>query len=387
MQRAVASRCCGCKGTGALEEDEGAPLELDLLEAKEQSVQLAIRAPKPPSRSGIGFITPARNVRPGPTLEFVVSVMGGPYSDINGPVEERIGNASYGSRITHEVKNLHPETEYTITVTMLSMTQNDSAPLLSSSAAAAANSSGSGVKIAQMEVRTASASTALFAGEDWRGPQPAEPTKGSYSKSPYSADPKAATGKGKAAGASSSSGAASSSSGQAAAAARQQDETSTIAPSEGGEVDPHRLESMSDSDDEREQTGHSQQADAGSAAAAAASSGGGLDMTLDPDGPTGLEVVEVADVREVGGLGGRTTACNLCSMMDCMKQRQPHGEEGEVIIERAVAKKVVAPAAPKKKQWRPYRIPFPGTPVDPASVGLTIPPQAQAGFPQHRPNA
>mmetsp|Transcript_21830 Transcript_21830/g.40164 ORF Transcript_21830/g.40164 Transcript_21830/m.40164 type:complete len:378 (-) Transcript_21830:142-1275(-) len=371
MPKVVSARCCGCKGTGAAEEDDESPVEVDLLEAKERSVNLAIRAPKPPSRTGIGFIAPGRSSKASlPNLELLVSVMGGPYSDINGPVEERVATVNYGARLTHEVRNLHPETEYTITVTFKAVPQpqqSDGAPLLSAAAASVAASSVSG-KSAQLEVRTAAASSALFAGEDWSAGAPAHPgdppTKGSFAKSAYSHDPKA--GRKAAAG-----GAASSSS--AAAAARQQDETSTIAPSDAG-GDPARLDSVSDSDEEGDGNGSPPRHGASAAAAPASSSTAVPAVDMGEEGPSGLDVVEVTNVLEVSS-ASRATACNLCSMMDCMKQR-PRGEEGEVIIERASAKKA---AAPKKKQWRPYRTPFPGTPVDPASVGLTIPPEVEGG--------
>jgi len=375
MQKVVASRCCGCKGTGAAkEDDEETPVEVDLLEAKEHSVNLAIRAPKPPTRTGIGFIAPALSSKtPTPNLELLVSVMGGPYSDINGPVEERVGSVNYGARLIHEVRNLHPETEYTITVTFKAVPQpqqSDGAPLLPNAASSAASTSSG--KSAHLEVRTAAPSTATFAGEDWSATAAAHrgdpPTKGNYSKSAYCHDPKA--GRKAATGGAS----ASSSSAAAAAAARQQDETSTIAPSDAG-GDPGRLDSVSDSEEEGDGNGSPPRVAATAAVAASSSSApqatpqGGVYMG--DEGPSGLDVVEVTNVLEASS-ASRTTSCNLCSMMDCMKQR-PRGDEGEVVIQRASAKK--AAAAAKKKQWRPYRTPFPGTPVDPASVGLSLPPE------------
>eukprot|EP00929_Paragymnodinium_shiwhaense_P026268 TRINITY_DN15657_c0_g1_i1.p1 TRINITY_DN15657_c0_g1~~TRINITY_DN15657_c0_g1_i1.p1 ORF type:complete len:183 (+),score=20.55 TRINITY_DN15657_c0_g1_i1:94-642(+) len=60
--------------------------------------------------------------------------------------------------------------------------------------------------------------------------------------------------------------------------------------------------------------------------------------------------------------------CSLCSMMDCLR---PGGKPREA-HERARAQRQRQQAAQRKRE-EPYRVnrpPFPGIPVDPASVGL-----------------
>lgn len=400
--------CClrGCPGGGGGEDEDGEPkaLELELLEAKEHSIQFSVRVPKAArSSSAASYAAPSSSWRRRAAEEnaeatVLVSVLGGPYSDIRGAQEETL-TARHGAQLTHEISGLQPETEYTIRVSCTSTV----APLngLSSS----------------IDVRTDKARTALFADEDWGRMRGDSPTKGSFQKGDYnigkandpSADKKPAPGGGPSAFARS---ALESSrpqpSGGSAAAAAAADDTSTICPSES----PQWPGASLGEDGDGETSAAVRQASFDDAASDWASERGGGELTLAPDAtpapptasmpsPVSADVEEAVaesscsaqpgpplseapecdeepprepEVRETTS-PARTPKCNLCSMLDCLKQGRSDAElseAAEITIDQngRGARGGGMPAPAPKRSFRPYRHPFPGRAVDPAAVGL-----------------
>jgi len=353
-------KCCGCKG-GAAEEPPQDILDLYLLEANERSVKFTFCAPRASTR----LQNNAEIVRRGP-LQFVISILGGPYSDVVGPREERVSDVRCGTRVNHEVADLQPQTEYTITVGLL------------------ASANGDMLLQEKVEARTADASTALFAGEDWG--RCSKNGKGNFKDADYMKDlvdldqNDEAKAESKSGASSSSSAAASSSSAGAAPAAPQtsaqaaradsQDDVSTNAPSEAGEAGEDGIRRESAADDNA--------SDWGSEAELAHES---TDIEVDPSsvtqdreaassaarasGPSDdgefVQMINVIDVSPARAL----PECKLCSVLDCFKTSTTATGSGDIVIERMVAPK----PKPKPTPKRPYRMPFPGIPVDPGTVG------------------
>jgi hypothetical protein len=352
------ARCCGCQTGRVSEPNEPQDniLDLAVLEANERSIKFCFRAPRKAAKlpSSSNQLIRLSN---GP-LEFVVSVLGGPYSDIHGPREEQIQNVECGSSVVHEVLNLQPETEYTINVGLVS--RGGSLTLLEET----------------LEARTANATTALFAEEDW-GRSNAKGLKGDKDNGK---DPKAPEKEGKEAskqiggstsswmnspGASSSSSAAPATSASAAAQADTQDDVSTNAPSEAGDEDAARNDNASDSGSEPDATTR----EGGSRRASQASV-----ENLVVEAPVEEAMEEVVTAVEVEGPPKRTLECKF---FDCFKLgfrgNRPPTTADDIVVQRGrdIAAEVAAPkAAPKRRVFKPYRPPFPGIPVDPASVGL-----------------
>jgi len=277
-----------------------------------------------------------------------------------------------GTRVNHEVSDLQPQTEYTIRVGLF------------------ASANGAMLLRETLEARTADASTALFAGEDWA--RCGKNGKGNFKDGDYMKDPgqsAAASGKDSEAkaessgGASSSSSAAASSSAGPAPAAPQagaqparpdsQDEVSTNAPSEAGDdreenarqsiADDNASDWGSEAELGHESTSRSQ-ADPSSVTqergSASASASGPSD-----DG----EVVQVINVIDVAPIRA-ARECKMCSWIDCLKTsrtREDTTDSGDIVIERVVVPKPVPKPMPKR--FQPYRMPFPGIPVDPGTVG------------------
>mmetsp|Transcript_122215 Transcript_122215/g.215301 ORF Transcript_122215/g.215301 Transcript_122215/m.215301 type:complete len:360 (-) Transcript_122215:138-1217(-) len=350
-------KCCGCKGIEVAERDEAKPFDLSLLEVAERKVSLGFRAPRSGTKFGGSTFRASRG-----SLEFTVSILGGPYSDINGGREERIQNVSCGSRVVHEVVDLQPETEYTIRVA-----------LDASSAQSSASSSSPAVVAETLEVRTCNATTALFAGEDW-GRSAAGKGKGKdgddAEKDPKQGKVSSAAPTSYKDGASSSSGSAAwpaAAVGSAAGAARagrgdSQDDVSTNAPSDTGDAARDEIVSV----------------DSGSERAFPVQAAGELaaEDTAESSAPAAATVDEVT-IHE-GTPIKRLTECKLCSILDCLrmsKSQTPATDSHDLVVEtRSVqatqASAAAASKAAPKRARRPYRIPFPGIPVDPASVGL-----------------
>jgi len=325
-------RCCGCQGGAVYEpqEQEVNILDVTLLEASERSLKFGFRAP----RASTKIPSSSRNVvrvGRGP-LDFTVSVLGGPYNDVLGKREERLSNIACGARVEHEVSNLQPATEYTIHVGF--------------------TLPGGHALEENVEARTADATTALFAEEDWG--------RGNMKNSKdckESGDEKGTAGKegretGGASSSSMSSPGASSSAARVVPPARTdtQDDVSTIAPSEAGEdttrrFDDHASDSGSEEGDRREEPV--------SVEAVVVDEGGGLDpvTAIEIDGPPKRSIE--------------------CKLFDCFKLgrggKKPETSAEEIVVD---TRQAAPKPAPKRRGFRPYRPPFPGTPVDPASVGL-----------------
>lgn len=370
-------KCCGCQG-GALEEPREGILDLAVLEANEKSVKFSFCAPRLGTRisSSSSSSTAPNRVGRGP-LDFVVSVCGGPYSDIMGARQERVSGISCGVRVTHEVLNLQPETEYTITVAL----HEDERQLVEET----------------LEARTANASTALFAGEDWSCPQSGKDglKDGDYVKDPKPSGKEGQESSGGASsswmsspGASSSSAAAAAASGAGPQAARtirgdSQDDVSTIAPSEAGDDAGGGRQPFDDNVSEwgsevgvpaaetgPDRSGSRMQAEAASSSSASAPAPALEVLTERPEEEQAVEeVVDTIHVVEATPQR-RTMECKFCSMLDCLKTSKANGVDlNDLVIERTPVPKP-EPKPKAKRVFKPYRPIFPGTPVDPRSVGL-----------------
>lgn len=398
--------CClgGCPGGGGGEDEDKEPkvLELELLEAKEHSIQFSLRVPKAAKLSSAAFSAARssswrrRGAEENAEASLLISVIGGPYSDIRGAQEETL-TGKHGEQFTHEISGLQPETEYTVRVTCTSASN----PLTGLSGS--------------IDVRTGKARTALLADEDWGRMHGDSPTKGGFQKGDYdtgkvggpSADKKGAPGGGPSAFARSAFDSSQPQpTGGAAAAA---DDTSTICPSE----------SPPGEDAQGETAAAGRQASFDDAVSDWGSERGGGELPPSPDAtptppiasmPSPLAVAQAhgeqdlvesgstaqagpifdeapesedenlrePDVRETTNVT-RTPKCNLCSMLDCLKQGRSDAElaeAAEITVDRGVrgarggGLPVQAPNPAPKRSFRPYRIPFPGRPVDPAVVGL-----------------
>lgn len=297
-------------------------------------------------------------------LQFSISVMGGPYSDVRGPREERIADVRCGARVNHEISDLQPQTEYTIAVSLISAV--DGRALLRES----------------LEARTSDATTALFAGEEWG--RTGKGGKDGYKEGDYMTEPDKQGAKGTV---ESSGGASSSTSSPGASSSadplpaapqapnrqNSQDDVSTNAPSEAGEDEERRPdENASDWGSEVEVTlapESNAQLEPGAIPQERESASSSVPP---PSGPTDDGEVIVQDIGDVTTVinvinvsdkrGSRE--CKLCNMLDCLKINRSSADADDIVIERQVA-----PKPAPKRSFRPYRMPFPGTPVDPTTVG------------------
>ncbi|CAE8685303.1 unnamed protein product [Polarella glacialis] len=167
--------CCGCSSGGATEPEAGL-LDLCLLEAADQKVKLSFRMPARVSAASAPsswWLLSEREPEP----EFTVSLLGGPHSDLFGPRKERVSGRR-GHQTMYEVGGLQPDTEYTVYVSVEQRGETITETL---------------------EVRTAPATTAQFAGEDWGRSLPQssgavffKPGDLGEKKGPYDMDKKAA---------------------------------------------------------------------------------------------------------------------------------------------------------------------------------------------------
>eukprot|EP00930_Biecheleria_cincta_P060402 TRINITY_DN46067_c0_g1_i1.p1 TRINITY_DN46067_c0_g1~~TRINITY_DN46067_c0_g1_i1.p1 ORF type:complete len:397 (-),score=51.35 TRINITY_DN46067_c0_g1_i1:126-1181(-) len=306
--------------------------------------------------------------------QFVVSVYGGPNSDIQGPRRDHV-YCRLGDRIEHEVRDLVPDTEYTLEVS-LQVAGTDSAegqPLRSRLTAQ------------RLEVRTAAASTCQFAGEDW-GRACKDEKNGKDGKDNKICGEEPLT--------HSSSSSSSSRQGLAGAAllshlqegsprSRQQpprsqsgDDCSTIAPSEVGDAD-REIDDAQERPDDAWEAVEDQRSTTGSARQAPREFSTASDVqTIELD----EAVTTTAAIQ--------STQCNLYSMWDCLKLSRISWKRGDRAAqsdpnELVVSEEAQPPAAveasqraqcqqPRTRVRRPYRPAFPGTAVDPASVGLEL---------------
>jgi len=358
--------CCS-RTTG--QEPEAAPiLDVSILEAGEHSVKVGFSMPSrasTASSSSSSWWWPW-GIRGDDDIEFKISVFGGPNSDIYGPKEESV-QCRRGRRVVHEVRGLVPDTEYTVEV-LLSMagpSESHSRPVRGT-----------------VEVRTAAASTAQFAEEDW-----GRSAYGKYGKGGKSGDDK---GKGgfkqvQETGTSSSTASSSQSPGPQGglASLRVQpprslsgDECSTVAPSDVGEVCD-----VPDSAQDRQDEGWDPAYDENTRSEAASPQ---REVTTEAD----LQI----EFAELTTSSAQNIQCNLCNMMDCLKlvrksePSKPSGDPTEIVMDADTAEvqPVEAQTPPPSSQRRPgssrrpYRPTFPGTAVDPASVGLELLPALNA---------
>jgi hypothetical protein len=295
--------------------------------------------------------------------------VGGPYSDIVPAREERIVGVRPGARVVHEVLDLHPETEYTIHVSVL---LPDGGRWLEE----------------RLEARTADSTTALFAGEDWgrQGGGKADAKDGDYMKDPTKPSEKEGKGSSGASsswmsspGASSSAAAAAPSDSQAnvqVGRTDSQDDVSTNAPSEAGDeaaarrqFDDNVSEWGSEACAPGAESTPRTQAEASSSAAAPALATALETLAERPADEEEIHIVQEINVIEVTPAMKRSIECKFCSWMSCFKPSFKNTDEDDIVIER---KKAASPKIePKaKRRFRPYRPAFPGVPVDPRSVGL-----------------
>eukprot|EP00931_Biecheleriopsis_adriatica_P061111 TRINITY_DN36734_c0_g1_i1.p1 TRINITY_DN36734_c0_g1~~TRINITY_DN36734_c0_g1_i1.p1 ORF type:complete len:404 (-),score=62.89 TRINITY_DN36734_c0_g1_i1:54-1265(-) len=381
--------CCASCRTALAQDPEGDLLDLSLLEVGEYSAKIGFSMPHRrflQASSSSQWWWPFGGSRDDP--EFTVSVFGGPNSDIYGPKEDRIC-CRRGRRVVHEVRGLVPDTEYTVEV----------------------NFSGNGQFLrgqtasGRIEVRTAAASTAQFAEEDWG--------RGAMGKDGKEKDEKdgkveklgdydiSTPSTGASSSSSSNPGRSSSSSIRGPTVSPQRtaplrtlssgDECSTIAPSDAGDAErdfddaPERAEDHWEQEPSLEEGARN--------AEASSSSQAPRDLSTDHSEVHSIEIQEVTEPTATG----RGIQCNLCSMMDCLKlgRRQATAkparpaDPNEIVLDEQGNATAPAPApapaqaAPQQtgqrnRGRRPHRPPFPGQAVDPASVGLELLPALNA---------
>jgi hypothetical protein len=265
--------------------------------------------------------------------------------------------------VIHEVRDLQPETKYTIQVGLVGPDESRLVEEL-------------------FEARTANATTALFADEDW-GRSSAKGKDGKDCKDGKETDKDGKESGGASSSWMSSPGASSSSAGAAAAASGNQagrgdsqDEISTIAPSEGGEDAARRDDNVSESGSESGvnelQARRADDRQRSSASSSSAQAPPPILVMPSNEPVESLEAVQEVKVIEVTPVTKRAVECKFCSVLDCLKMGGsrnplPAVNENELVIERQVAPK---PEPKPTRKFRPYRTPFPGRPVDPKSVGL-----------------
>lgn len=369
--------CCrgGCSKAAA-SEVEASELEMDVLETRERSVKFAFRVPPAPRGQ--------RLARGAAEEGFVVSVVGGPDADLRGAREEQI-TARCGATVSHEVVDLLPQTEYTIRVRR----------------ASESSSSASACLQGMLEIRTAEASTALLAGEDWGRLQGAGAAKGPSAFKQGDYEPSKGDAKKAPGGGAVFSGGSAWSGGAAAAAATPSgqgaaDDASTIAPSDVPALRPtasredsvDRMTSADDedwvsivSDSERPRRNMATSRDA---AATSSAPEVGPQEAVAAEGASELRAIRQTEVAE-SSPAPRTPKCNLLSMLDCLKLSggaqsdaselrvdapESLGAPRDLPTEQAAAAAAAPPQAQSQRKFRPYRHPFPGRAVDPRSVGL-----------------
>lgn len=362
--------CSGCSSGGA--HDPGtSPLDLSVLEVGEHAVKIGLGMPRSMRKyaSGTAWLATRRGSCP----EFVVSVYGGPNSDIQGPRQDRV-DCRLGDRVEFDVRDLVPDTEYTLEVSlqMAGTHSVEGQPLRSR------------LMAQRLEVRTAAASTCQFAGEDWGrsckdGKEGKDPEKKIREEEPAT-----------------HSSASSSSSQQELANAtaallsqlqdgspglRQQpprsqsgDDCSTIAPSEVGDADR-------DIDDAQERPDETWEAIEEPRASSTRQAPREFSTTSD------AQTIEL-DEAVATTAAIQSTQCNLYSMWDCLKHgrmswkrggRAAQSDPNELVVSEEPQPPTVVEASqraqgqqPRTRVRRPYRPVFPGTAVDPASVGLEL---------------
>eukprot|EP00929_Paragymnodinium_shiwhaense_P003327 TRINITY_DN10379_c0_g1_i1.p1 TRINITY_DN10379_c0_g1~~TRINITY_DN10379_c0_g1_i1.p1 ORF type:complete len:433 (-),score=68.22 TRINITY_DN10379_c0_g1_i1:168-1466(-) len=405
---------CGSKKGGRIAgavyepEDDAPVFNMSVLEAADRSVTICFDPTACQTRSGHGGSSSSsssvvasllrRRRRRGPTAEegtapllsdggssngrteFLLQVLGGPDCNLHGPRSEQIevggsSSSSGDSRVTHKVDRLQPGTEYTLFL-LVRLPGRESSLTES------------------LDVRTADATTALFAGEDFgRSGKKSENKKGNFAADDFEEDLKADPKK-------TSGGSPSTSSHQrpGRTPSGPTDDVSTIAPSEmlGDVNDPVFDDTTSDADLVSERgdafnaddvapllgtprgpvvaLGEDDGEDVPEAPAAnGMSTTVGEIHSLDPEEGEDDTVASVCESNaEVGewsprrGRGGVNVQCNLWNSMDCLRGRGGQGQAQEDAEEVVVQPQQVT----QYRTWRPVRAPFPGVAVDPASVGL-----------------
>eukprot|EP00930_Biecheleria_cincta_P074808 TRINITY_DN62018_c0_g1_i1.p1 TRINITY_DN62018_c0_g1~~TRINITY_DN62018_c0_g1_i1.p1 ORF type:complete len:386 (-),score=47.85 TRINITY_DN62018_c0_g1_i1:42-1199(-) len=358
------SCCAGCSsgGGGGAHDPEAGPLDLSVLEAGEHGVKIELAMRRARATTAAWLVPSRRRDYP----EFVVSVYGGPNSDIAGPRQDRV-RCRLGDRVVHEVQGLVPDTEYTLE--FMQAASMEGQPLRSRTVAQ------------RLEVRTAAASTCQFAGEDWgRSCKDGKDGKDLKNEA-HKQEPGAH---------SSSSSSSSSQQGLAGATAallsqlqgspgprhqRSQsgDDCSTIAPSDAGDADR-------DIDDPQERPDETweaveEQRSTRQAPRELSSTSDVISVELDEVMPTPATV--------------RSTQCNLWAMWDCLKSGrmswkrsgQAPQDPNELVVSDAPEPRASVPVQPpqrpqgqqqRTRMRRPHRPAFPGTAVDPATVGLEL---------------
>lgn len=331
---------------------------MSVLEAGEHVVTVGLAMPRGRAASAAWLVPSRRRDHP----EFVVSVYGGPNSDIAGPRQDRV-RCRLGDRTVHEVRNLDPDTEYTLEFMQASAIEGQ--PLRSRTMAQ------------RLEVRTAAATTCQFAGEDWGqsckdGKDGKDLKKGGYKEEP---------------GTHSSSSSSSSSQLAGATAAllsqlhgepsprppRSQsgDDCSTIAPSDVGDAD-HDIDDAQESSRETWEALEQQRS------------------TRQPprefSTTSDVQTIEL-DEAVTAPAAIRSTQCNLWAMWDCLKNGRVSWKRGgktppdpnELVVSEepqplaaVPVQALQRPQGQQRRMRRPHRPAFPGTAVDPASVGLEL---------------
>lgn len=335
---AAAMPCCGGCCSSQASDPEVPRCEVNLEEAGEYSLKLGVRLPR------YGFLPPSQ-WRRGQEIQLSVLTLGGPDCDIKGPKKDLI-SCRCGGKVVHQVNELLPDTRYTVEVSIV----DDALPLKSASSS--------------LEVRTAPARTCQFAEEDWgqgfkktEGAEDAKKGEKERSAPSRITSARSETERGR-------SHAGPSMTPQQPAVPRSVSgaDDSTIAPSD---VDGADLQERNE------------------------------EWDFSAEEICRERVVEDDAVEEIMPVTGRGIQCNFCSFMDCfrlMRQAsQPESNE-MLFVGHEVATEAVSIAAnlpnetrQPREPLRPrrQRPPFPGVPVDPASVGLELLPVLNESQLQH----
>jgi len=317
-----------------------------------------------------------------------VSVLGGPDADIYGAREEYVGPVSGVAQVDHVISGLEPGTEYTVIVTLVTPQPQERTRIPDS-----------------IYVRTANSTTARFAGEDW-GRLHGQGGKGSFKMTDYEdgkvhAHKKHGNNQQRHAA-------------EASGAPSVPDDTSTVAPSDSGDAEVTEathdcFENFSNLGSECDSPVPHPESHYGLEGNAAATEL--MDHwkahTDEPEpealnertcvlwpplqappshGEVSADVcsssttVQAETTKQGICLATVPPQCNLCKMMDCLRRQPKNLDHDELVVgwqSRAKSTTVAAARQPAahsetapRRVFRPYRMPFPGRPVDPMSVGL-----------------
>lgn len=289
-------------------------MEVNLLEAGEYSLKIGVRLPR-------SFLRRR-------AVQLLVATLGGPELDILGPKKEYV---SYnGGRLVHQVKELLPDTRYTVEVSLADGL----------------------LEPAKLEARTAPATTCQFAEEDWGRSFFKLGAEGKDAKKDRALDRASRTTMSTAL-----TGRSDLESPMTVQSVSGDRDDSTVCPSETDGVEVERTE-----------------------------------WDFSPEEVCRQRVVEDDVLVEEFIPPSNSIQCNLCSLIDCFRLRPStssvpssaaavnSADDNEMLFSNGRAEEVLPVSTSPRRRPRP---PFPGVAVDPASVGLELLPILNESQLQH----